>query len=270
MKREIRTVDAERGIIQCTYPDERWYHRVVMGHDDFVPSVTWITSFYPKGEGLMRFVGKHGYDEAEEIKAAAGDRGSKVHKAIERLVGGGLVDMESMFENPRTLEPQELTADEYFSAMTFVQWCDSAKPVFLGSEYTVWNEKYHYAGTVDLKCRIAEDNYRSIWIIDVKTSQDVWPSNELQISAYKHAEFPSKQSQRGVRLAILQVGYRRNKKQKFKLTPVQDQFTEFLALRRIWAKECDGKVPLQREYPLSLSLSPSCCLKQDSVTTGAK
>jgi hypothetical protein len=255
MKREVRVVDHERQTLQLTTCDERWYLRSVSADGTaenkqwmFVPSVTWVVGHYPKGVGFYKWLASKGWDEAEEIKASAGDRGSKVHQAIGVLVNGGTVGINDSFENPRTMHPEPLNPDEYLCLMSFCQWFEEVKPEVIASEYTVWNEHYGYAGTVDLKCRING----VVWLIDIKTSPDIWPSFELQVSAYKHAD-PT--LPKGARLAILQVGYKRNKHKKWKFTPVADQFELFLAARKIWKKETAGTVPLQREYPLELSLN---------------
>lgn len=259
MKHEIREVDSTRGIIQITEPSERWYARkLCVGTPqecwDFVPSVSWVCSYYHKGEELMRWIGKRGWDEAEDIKAAAGTKGTKVHQAIGVLVHGGTVLLDDSFENPKTGKSEPLSSEEYFCLMTFRDWFEKTRPEVLASEYTVWNEKKRYAGTVDLKVKI--DGI--VWIIDIKTSPSIWPSMELQLSAYKHAD-PT--LPRSVKLAIIQVGYRKNKNQKYKFTPVADQFPLFMATRRIWKKETAGVSPFQRDYPLSLSLSPDLTLK---------
>jgi len=255
MKHTIKEVDPVRGIACWTFADERWYSRRIKiseedaGFLDFVPSVTWICGVYPKGTGFYRWLAGKGWDEAEEIKANAGDRGSKVHQAIGVLLSGGTVEMEDSFENPHTLEPEPLTASEYECLMSFVGWFQETNPEVLDFEYTVWNEKYRYAGTVDLKCRINGET----WIIDIKTSPEIWPPYELQVSAYRMAEPVSQAERKKIKLAILQVGYRRNKR-KWLFTPIRNQFALFLAARRIWKKETDGQKPLQREYPLKLSL----------------
>lgn len=243
MKREIREV--KDGIIQITASDERWYARKVMGKWDFVPSVTWVCASYPKGKGFERWLAnRSSWQEAEELKELGGDKGSKVHQAIGVLLSGGTVEMDDSFENPRTHELEPLTSDEYWCLMTFVSWFQEVRPQIVAFEYTVWNEKYHYAGTVDLKCVIEGKRH----IIDFKISKDVWPAMELQVSAYAKAD-PDPTD----RLAILQLGYRRNRK-GWKLTPVRSQFHLFLSTRKIWAKETAGIVPLQRDYPESLSL----------------
>lgn len=262
MKKEIRVVDEARGIIQITTRDERFYARIVNRASgepiyDYVPSVSWICNYYYKGNELLRWVAKHGWDEAEEIKAAAGDKGSKVHQAINRMVSGGTVLMEDSFENPRTNQPEPLTPEEYFCLMTFRDWFEKTRPEVLASEYTVWNERWRYAGTVDLRCRIG----KTVWLIDIKTSPQIWPSMELQVSAYKHADPTLPKS---AKLAILQVGYKKNKTQKYKFTPIPDQFQLFMSTRRIWAKETAGQAPLQRNYPMSVSLSPELTLKESA------
>jgi hypothetical protein len=265
MKREIREVDHERGIVQITTADERFYARRVNEGTawDYVPSVTWIADHYPKGIGFMKWLASKGWDEAEAIKHAAGEKGSKVHQGIGVLLAGGTVCMEDAFENPRSNELEPLTPAEYECLMSFGEWFAETKPEVIAVEYTVWNERYHYAGTVDLKCRING----KVWIIDFKTSAEVWPSSELQVSAYLHADPASEAQRKKIKLAILQVGYRRNKK-RWKWTPVADQFKLFLAARQIWEKECAGVVPLQRDYPMSLSLgmNPPADEAEDTVS----
>jgi hypothetical protein len=103
-----------------------------------------------------------------------------------------------------------------------------------------------YAGMVDIKCLISN----RLWIIDVKTSPNVWPSMELQVTGYKFADPEAKTA----KLAILQLGYRYNKKQKWKFNEVKYQIPLFRAAYRIWKKETAGQKPLQKDYPLEISL----------------
>jgi hypothetical protein len=252
---EIREVDQERGIIQITAPDERFYARQIESADgpiwDYVPSVTWIANHYPKGIGFSKWLAEKGWDEAEAIKRLAGDKGSKVHAAVKVLNSGGTVAMEDAFAGGDDPKPQPLNPKEYFCLMTYCEWFAEESPIILDCEYTVWNERYRYAGTVDLKCRLKSTDYKIVHLIDLKTSPRIWPSMKLQLAAYKHAD-PS--LPKGARLGILQVGYEANKFKKWKYTPVGDQFELFLAARKIWIEECADAKPFQREYPLSLSL----------------
>ena len=258
MKVEIREVDNERGIIQITSPDQRFYARSVKDSNgnpiwDYVPSVTWIADAgYPKDSRFIRWVGEAGNHAAEEKRDFAGDKGSKVHNAVKVLVAGGEVLMDDAFVGTFTNEPTPLTPKEYFALMTFRDWCEEERPEIIASEYTVWNERYRYAGTVDLLCRLKSTQYKTVHLIDLKTSANIYPPMRLQVSAYKHAD-PN--LPKGVRLGILQLGYEKNKKQKFKYTSVADCFDAFLAARKLWLDQNPDGVPFQREYPLSLSVA---------------
>lgn len=248
MKKEIRTVDKTRGILQVTTVDERWYVRDMVDpvtglpRYEFVPSVTWICDHYPKGVAFYKWLASKGWDEAESIKNAAAEKGSKVHKAIQDLVEGRTVEINSRYKNPATDKEEELTFEEYEAVCAFAAWHKETKPEIIACETAVWGDGF--AGTVDLICRIDGQKY----VVDFKTSQYIWPSHELQVSAYKHAgEFED------AKLAILQVGYRMNKK-RYKFTEVDDQYQEFLAAKVIWAKEQKGVQPHQKDYPLRVRL----------------
>lgn len=250
MKKEIRTADEKRGIIQITTVDERWYVRQVedkitgLPSQEYVPSVTWIADYYPKGVPFYKWLANKGWDEAEAIKTLAGDKGSKVHFAVADLIAGKTVKIDSKYINPSTGQEEELTLEEYDCIISFADWAQENQPVFLQSEFVVWGDGY--AGTVDLLCEIGGKRY----LVDFKTSQYIWPSFELQLSAYLKA-LP--EQDKPVSLAILQLGYRLNKK-RFKFTEISNKYREFEAAKVIWANETEGVYPKQKDYPLAISL----------------
>ncbi len=253
MKKEIRTVDKERQILQVTTVDERWYVRDTKDEEtglpkyEYVPSVTWICDHYPKGVAFYKWLASKGWDESQAIKSAAGDKGSKVHYAIRDLIEGRVVHIDSKYKNNSTGEDEELSLDEYGCLMAFALWYKEAAPEIVSCEFAVWGDGY--AGTVDLLAKVGGE----LFLIDFKTSQYVWPSMELQVSAYKHA-LEAQGGADGAKLAILQVGYRLNKK-RYKFTEVQDNYQEFLAAKTIWAKETKGVQPQQKDYPLKIKLN---------------
>jgi hypothetical protein len=265
MKKEIRLADKEKGIVQITTYDERWYAQDTTDPATgiptyrFVPSVTWITHFYPKGEAFLRWYAKHGWDEAEALKSAAGDKGSKIHLAIADLLEGNAVKIDSKYLNKSTGVVEELTANEYEAVMSFLEWYLEAKPEVVAFEYVVFNSAEGYAGTVDLKCKLGGE----VWILDVKSGPDVHPEHELQVSAYKHAE-----GQEDVtKIGILQVGYKRNKTKKFKVTEVPDKFGVFLSTKMIWRNETEGVAVSQKDYPLSIAIPKKTAEKPPSGAT---
>ena len=267
MKKDIRMVDAERGIVQCTSPDERFYCRPknnpktgIPDSIEWRPSVTWICDVgYPKGRGFMNWLKNHG-NESDDIARLAAERGYKVHRAIASLNEGNVVGIDDIFDNGEGQE-SPLTAEEYLAVMSFVQfWEDGACDEYeiLESERTLWpdaaacetkystpSKYFEFAGTLDLKVRRRSDD--TVGIIDMKTSSNIWPSHEMQVSAYARAEGADWQ-------AILQLNYQRNKKQKYKFTLVDDCFDLFCATYTIWQREAENMQPLQRDYPLELKL----------------
>lgn len=256
MKKDIVKIDKEKGIYQVTTTDERFY--TIDSKDSvtglpvykFIPSVTWITGYVYKGIGFYKWLAEKGWDEAETAKLEAGDKGSKIHRALEQLIGGASVKMDDKFYSQMTDQDEELKPDEYAAIISFKEWYDSVKPEFIMQETVVISEKYNFAGTVDCVAKIGDQ----IYIIDWKTSQYVWPSMEAQLSAYKQALKEMGKKVENVKLAILQIGYRKNKK-GYKFTEVEDQFESlFIPAQKFWEKENKDKSPKQVEYPLSISL----------------
>jgi hypothetical protein len=176
MKKRIVEVDEKRGIWQVTTTDERWYGKQIedpttgLPKYAWVPSVTWIAGHYPKGLGFYKWLADKGWDESQAIKQAAGNKGSKVHQAISAILQGQLVRIDSKFINHESGQLEELTLDEVDCIRPFIDWYRENKPETIDYDVTVFSDKYGYAGTIDYICRIGEQ----VWIIDFKTSQDVW------------------------------------------------------------------------------------------------
>jgi hypothetical protein len=270
MKKIIREVNAKLGIVQVTVADERWYVRETTDPNtqlpvlSYVPSVTWITHHYPKGIGFWKWLAEKGWDESQALKQAAGDRGTKVHAAITAILDGEEVRIDSKFVNPSTDQLEELTLEEVDCIKSFVDWRAATKPVDIAWDLTVYSDKYGYAGTVDYICAIGGTHY----VVDFKTSSDVWPEYELQVSAYKHALQEAGLIPDGMeyKLAILQVGYRRNKA-GYKWSEVEDQFPLFLAARQIWAKETAGQDVKRKDYPIVLSPARKTLFEEQPTKT---
>jgi len=256
MQKHIVTIDKKKGVYQITTTSERWYTITSKNKEtglpeyQFIPSVTWITGYVYKGIGFYKWLAKTGWNEAEAIKEEAGDKGTKVHNAIEQLILGAEVKMEDKYYSKLTEKDEELNPDEYGAILSFQDWFNTTKPEPIMQESTVISKKHNFAGTVDFVGKIDGD----IWIVDWKTSQYVWPSMEAQLSAYKRGLQEQGRNVDKVRLAVLQVGYKRNKR-GWKFTEVEDQFDEmFLPAQKFWDKDNKNKEPKQVEMPLSLKL----------------
>lgn len=269
MKKIIREVDEKKGIHQVTIADERWYMKSrkneVTGLPEYeaVPSVTWITQSYPKGIGYFKWLAERGWDEAEAIKTQAGDKGTKVHLAIEDVLAGKEVRIDSKYPNKTTGQDEELTLEECDAILSFISWKKEMEKDWiietLANEVTIFNSQHGFAGTVDWVVKMTDktSGATEYWVIDFKTSQQVWPSHELQLNAYKETFKNDENKLEGldatnIHMGVLQVGYKRNKNQ-YKFTVIEDDFEMFIATKKIWAKEHGGEKPTKRDYPIILS-----------------
>jgi len=257
MKKEIREI--ENGVMRITTVDERWYSRPVndkvtgLPTYEFLPSVTWICESYPKGVAFYKYLAnKFSWDEAEALKKAAGERGSKVHHATELIEDGAEISIDAKVWSSGTEKEEDLTLEEYEALMSFTTWLDTAKPELLCKEITIFGDGY--AGTVD---RIYRFQNGDIYIVDLKTSNYIWPSHIIQLSAYSHADINyrklgiKKAEWDNRKLGILQLGNKRAKA-GYKFTNINDQFDLFLHAKAIWAYENPDAKPKQRDYPLSI------------------
>src|ERR1051326_1510718 len=259
MKKVIRETDEKLGIMQVTIADERWYTKQVVDSVtklptiQYVPSVTWIAGHYPKGIGFYKWLGEKGWDEGQGIKVAAGNKRSKVHHAINSILNGAEVRIDSKFTNPETDQLEELTLEECDAIKSFVDWrVDTEKEYiveFLAWDVTVFSEKYGYGGTIDAIVRLTNRKTGEVRVYIVEVSE--------------------------IKLAILQIGYRRNRA-GYKWNEIEDQFPLFLAARQIWAKECEGQSPKRKDYPIVLSparpvaVEPQPEPKKEKVTKAKK
>lgn len=81
------------------------------------------------------------------------------------------------------VKPVSAQAEPYL--VGFNQFLVDWKPKFLLTEQAVFNREHKYAGTLDSVVRIG----RTVWVLDTKTGNRVYPEVALQLAAYAHAEF---------------------------------------------------------------------------------
>jgi hypothetical protein len=261
VKIERKHVDATNGIVRVTTTDERWYEKHENGLVTYVPSVTWITDHYPKGIGFMKWLASKGWSEAEAIKASRGDKGSKVHAACNDLLLGKFVSHDAVYFSETAGRAEELTPEEYEAVMSFFDWYENDRRCgrpkckkrrclkVRAHDYTVWGDGY--AGTGDMKLERSCDG--GLGPCDIKTSPNIYESHRAQVQAYRKADPDC--AGRGGWASILQLGYGKNKVQKYKHTVIPNSdFRLFQTARRIWTEQSSHITPHQRDYPLALLL----------------
>lgn len=119
----------------------------------------------------------------DELKVAAGDRGTRVHAFVDSYVKAILA--------PSTLDPFDAGAAEVVveediaeQARRFMVWWSQHKVKPKYSEKKVWSEEGGgYAGTLDDYWEVDGKWY----VVDVKTSKGIWPEHVLQLAGYTYA-----------------------------------------------------------------------------------
>lgn len=281
MKKEVKIVSEERGIVRITTSDERWYAKggnfnESTGLPEYkaYPSVTWIVSVYPK-PGLQKYRDNVGAEEAELAKRLGGERGSKVHEACSAIIMGEEVRVDSKFTNPNTGNLEELTPDEIRCIQSFVEWKKAFNPKFLAWDENVYSDKHAYAGTLDAVAQIGDE----VFLIDFKTSKVLGTDYDMQVSAYKEgivngenilegvdrarADIMRSKGQSGlsdIKLALLQLGSNPTKTspEEYRWKVVEDKFPLFLATKAVWADMYETQIKdrkgfSQKDYPFVLS-----------------
>ena len=269
MKKEIKeiiTINKKR-IIRITCPDERWYSRLIIdektglpGSYEFIPSVTWIKSYWYTSPYLIKWIADKGLSEAETIRNEAGIKGDKVHQATEDIDSGIGIKINDKYENKRNGELEELTVEEIETINSYVDYIDKEKPELLANEMTVFSHeksKEQYAGTLDRIWAMGfiKDGVRQIWIIDLKTSKSIYKDMVIQVSAYSKADINYKalgitdEEWENRKLAILQLGYRRNKN-GYKFTEIHSRYDLFKMAYQTWLEENPNTKPFQKDFPL--------------------
>ncbi len=116
----------------------------------------------------------------------AAARGTRVHKAIECLVGGLPTPMFD--EGP-----------EAAMCLEWKKWFETSKLDPLASEVTVWSPERHYAGTVDLMAVDSATGERVLvdWKTCAEVPREAWFDNVVQVCAYMMATHTDQLSMTG-------------------------------------------------------------------------
>lgn len=158
---------------QINFLDRRLYKR---SEDLYYPSVTTILQYMPKSKFFESWLKEVGFN-ADTILAKAGKEGTQTHNAIEDLVLGREVTWIDDFGNAKySLEVWEMI-------MKFVDFWTTHKPTLISSEEFVYSDEDKYAGTADLLVEIEGE----VWLLDIKTSNALHKSYDLQLAAYAKA-----------------------------------------------------------------------------------
>jgi ATP-dependent exoDNAse (exonuclease V) beta subunit len=152
--------------------DTRYYTK----NDKIYPSVTSILQHMPKNKFFENWLKDVGHNADFIVKKAA-DEGTQVHDAIERYLMGEKIEwIDTNGYSKYSLEVWKMI-------LKFHEFWSVHKPTLIESEIHLFSDIYNYAGTCDLVVEL--DGKR--WLLDIKTSNSLHTSHNLQLAAYAQA-----------------------------------------------------------------------------------
>lgn len=238
-------------VVQMTLESERYY--LIKEIDRYLPSVTWINESYPKGIGFYKWLAMNAnWDEAQANKEAAGDRGSKVHNAINDLINGASIKFGDAYWNETKQAHEPLTMEEWKCLIAFREFWLDYKPEIIATERVCYSLKGGFAGTIDAILKIDG----KITVVDWKTSSAIYPTYLMQVAAYMMAEEETGEH-KPTATAIVRLGTRHKKGyeiQSFNRKDSKLHFKNFQYVKQIWAIENGGKKPEIVTMPAVINL----------------
>jgi hypothetical protein len=154
---------------QITLPDSRFYRR----NGNYYPSVTYVLGYYPKGKHFEDWLKKVGYASEYIVKKAA-EEGTQVHEMVEEYLNGNELNFLDKNGYP------QYNPDVWQMFLRFVEFWETYKPKLIETEVHLFSDELKVAGTCDLICEINDE----LWILDVKTSNHIQLTYELQTAIY--------------------------------------------------------------------------------------
>lgn len=167
-----RVVEYSEDNKQINILDQRFYRR----NDEYYPSVSSILNFFPKNQFFHSWLKDVGHN-SDIIASKAAAEGTQVHNAVEAFILGEEINWLDEYGNAK------YNLDVWRMILKFADFWNTHKPELIATEYHLFSDEHKFAGTADLIVRM--DN--KLWLLDIKTSNSLHTSYDLQLSAYAKA-----------------------------------------------------------------------------------
>ena len=248
---EKRRLDFNPQLQQINFLDRRVYKRA---EGVYYPSVTTILQYMPKNKFFENWLKDVGHN-ADLIMSKAGKEGTQVHEAVEKLVKGEEVSWMDNFGNAKY---SQLVWE---MILKFYDFWTTHKPELISTEEFVWSDEYKYAGTADLVVKMDGQ----IWLLDIKTSNSIHKSYDLQLASYAKAlgECKGVEIERtgiiwlkaNTRSASKKEGvYQGNGWQIKVIDDIDHNFELFQMIYKLYSLENPTTEPIYNSYPTTLKL----------------
>ena len=157
---------------QINVLDSRFYRR----NGKYYPSVTSILNYFPKNHFFHSWLKDVGHN-SDIIAAKAAGEGTQAHNAIDAFLNGEEIQWIDEFGNAK------YSLEVWKMILKFAEFWNTHKPELVVGEYHLFSDQHEYAGTADLIVRLQD----KLWLLDIKTSNSLHTSYDLQLGAYAQA-----------------------------------------------------------------------------------
>jgi len=236
---------------QINFLDSRFYKTE---NGDYYPSVTTVLGFYPKNKFFESWLKDVGHN-SDIIVRRASEEGTQVHDAIERFLRGE--EIVWVDENKRA----NYSLEVWKMILRFSDFWNTCKPELIASEIHLLSHEHKYAGTCDLIMKIDG----KVWLLDIKTSNSLHTSYNLQLSAYANAWndlYPEEKIEK-IGILWLKSSKRSTKEGKMQgqgweiIEPdksIDDYFRMFLNIYEIYKLETPNDKPYFESLPTTVRI----------------
>ena len=236
---------------QINFLDRRVYKR---DEGVYYPSVTTILQYMPKNKFFENWM-KDVVHNANIIMRKAGKEGTQVHEACEQLVLGN--EVAWMDDYGRAKYSQIV----WEMILKFYDFWTTHKPELISAEDFVWSDEHKFAGTADLVVKMDGET----WLLDIKTSNSIHKSYDLQLAAYAKGLEEAKGvkiDRTGIiwlkassRTASKKEGVYQGKGWKIKvIDEIEENFELFKLIYKLYALENPTTEPIYQSYPTTLKI----------------
>ena len=157
---------------QINVLDTRFYRR----NNKYYASVTSILNYFPKNQFFHSWLKDVGHNSDIIANKAAGE-GTQVHNAVEAFLNGEEITWIDEYGNAK------YNLDVWRMILRFADFWNTHKPELIATEYHLFSDEHEFAGTADLVVRM----FDQLWLLDLKTSNSLHTSYDLQLAAYATA-----------------------------------------------------------------------------------
>ena len=245
-----RIVEYSNDNKQVNVLDQRFYRR----DGKYYPSVSSILNYFPKNQFFHSWLKDVGHNSDIIASKAAGE-GTQVHNAVEAFLNGEEITWIDEYGNAK------YNLDVWRMILKFADFWNTHKPELIATEYHLFSDEHEFAGTADLVVRL----FDNIWLLDLKTSNSLHTSYDLQLAAYAQA-WNETHNEKVTHTGILWVkantrGEGKGDKIQGKgwelkvVSDIENNFKMFKNIQEIYKLENPNSKPMTELLPTSVKIS---------------